>query len=479
MSFKLISNGIVIDPNRHILQFGDEMVQVRPRTFALLLALLEQPLQVLSKQYLLETVWDDVVTDEQVLFQTIRELRQLVRDPDLIKTYPRKGYAWSAAVEKKAMEPEALTADSQPRRVFRLSLSIFLPLLVCAVLAMYFFKEFPAPPLEGPVLVLPIKNTVPGSDHQWVPLGAMDQLIEILQSDGAALAMDTEYVLDTLRRAHLPRHVASEEIARLFVVSGATAVVETTLSGSVEEYRLDYRLHFKNDVKRGTLFGNSVAILIHDLAQVIARHPLRDDQTLPAGEFNNELMSHALERKDAGDLEAAASLLASLKELEADNLAARRLLAQVLIDQGKPESAAAELESALAMANATPEEKPRLGFWLALAQAQQKKPELALQTLMFAETHAELYRNHLYLAYIAQLRGDLEQALGRFDRAQASLDEAILHHAMIRCPLGEALTRRQMANLFQAQGAHELAAREFERVRTIVQTHQLPGFETL
>lgn len=482
MSTKLITNGIVIDPNRHLLQFGDEIVQVRPRTFALLLVLLQQPLQVLSKQYLLETVWDDVLADEQVLFQTIRELRQLLRDPDLIKTYPRKGYAWTAAVENSMLEPPDAPTEVAPvfrsQRATRRLLYVLVPLLCLALLTIHFVREFQAPLTEGPILVLPVKNNVPGSDHHWVYLGAMDQLIGMLQSDGTTLAMETEYVLDTMRRAALSRNFVSEDVARIFVISGAAVVVETSLSGSIEEYRLDYRLHFSNDVKRGTLFGATVAELVRDLAQIITRHPLQGEPSGPA-EFNNELMSRALERKDAGDLEAAASLFASVKELEADNLAARRLLAQVLISQGKHELAAAELETALTLTDAATEEKPRLGFWLAIAQAKQQEPERALHTLAVAAAEAAQHRNYLYLAYIAQLRGDLEQALGHFDRAKASLDEAILHHGIIRCPLGEALTRRQLAKLFHVQGALELAEREQALVRKLVQTHELPALETL
>ncbi|RZA08355.1 MAG: CadC-family transcriptional regulator, partial [Moraxellaceae bacterium] len=86
MTVKLHTNGFTVDADRRLLEFGDETVHVRPRTFALLLVLLRHPQQILSKDFLLKAVWDDVIVDEQVLFQTIGELRQLIRDPGLIKT---------------------------------------------------------------------------------------------------------------------------------------------------------------------------------------------------------------------------------------------------------------------------------------------------------------------------------------------------------------------------------------------------------
>jgi DNA-binding winged helix-turn-helix (wHTH) protein/tetratricopeptide (TPR) repeat protein len=480
VTVKLHTNGFTVDADRRLLEFGDETVHVRPRAFALLLVLLRHPQQILSKDFLLKAVWDDVIVDEQVLFQTIGELRQLIRDPGLIKTYPRKGYTWSATVDEQTLEPAA-QSQSTSRAFFnirRLALFSFVPLTLAALVLIYVMYRPNISATEGPILVLPVKSTLADSDHNWVRLGAMDQLISALRSDGTVLALDTEYVLETLQRARLGRDIASEKVAQLFVVSGATMVVETNVSGSVEDYRLDYRLHFKNDLKRGTVFGATVAAAVHELAQIIARHPLIDERTGQT-EFNNELMARALESKDAGDLAAAASLLASLKEMDTSNLAARRLFAQVLIDEGKTDAALAELASALTLADANAQEKPRLEYWQAVALVKDRKLERALQSLDAAERDAAERRNHLYLAYAAQLRGEIEQSLGQLERAQSAFDNAIRFHAIIRCPLGEALTRKQLAMLFEKKGALERAEQERAQVRKLAQLHALQGFETL
>src|SRR5690606_23284425 len=176
--------------------------------------------------------------------------------------------------------------------------------------------------LEGPILVLPVKNGVPGSDHLWVPLGAMEQLIALLTSSGNQPVMDPEYVLNAMRLANIPRTFKSEQVAAIFTVSGGSMVVETSLSGGVEDYRLDYRLHFRNHVKRGTLFGNTVLATLTELGQTVAQHAgqaLADPQKSSVSNFGSELMSRALEQMDAGKLEIAASLLNSLKQLEPNN----------------------------------------------------------------------------------------------------------------------------------------------------------------
>ncbi|OUS18629.1 hypothetical protein A9Q97_00715, partial [Rhodospirillales bacterium 47_12_T64] len=61
----------------------------------------------------LSTVWDDVTVGEQVLFQTIRELRNLFSGLDVIKTHPRKGYAWVINVEKEALNDTNEAASQQ------------------------------------------------------------------------------------------------------------------------------------------------------------------------------------------------------------------------------------------------------------------------------------------------------------------------------------------------------------------------------
>ncbi len=65
-----------VDVTRRQIITPQQILNVRPKTFSLLLQFLENPLQVLSKDLLLNNIWDDVTVEEQVLVQSIRELRQ-------------------------------------------------------------------------------------------------------------------------------------------------------------------------------------------------------------------------------------------------------------------------------------------------------------------------------------------------------------------------------------------------------------------
>ncbi|MES2676170.1 MAG: winged helix-turn-helix domain-containing protein [Pseudomonadota bacterium] len=477
MSPVYISQGFTIYPHRQIIERGGETIQVRPKTFALLLLLLEKPREVLSKRYLLDTIWDDVMVDEQVLVQSIRELRKLFDSTEIIQTYPRKGYAWAASVQQQLLDEQK---PPQPfliplwRRTFALPL-VFVALGVLAVVFYSFLSHTRyAEAQTEVVIVLPVKNQISGTDHNWVSLGAMDQLIKSLVSDKKVQVMDTHYVLNLMQHIKLPHVYETEQVARIFSASGATLIVESQLSGSVEDYRLDYKIHYKNHIERGALFETNLTDLLRKLAEAIAApsgQPLAIADVNSTTTFGNELMARALEKFDAGELELAQSLLLSLKQLEPDNIMARRLLADGLIRQGKLDLATAELTSAINITNTR--ESARLHFLLAQVRVQQGITAEALNILALAHQLAELNSDILYQGYIAQLRGNIQQQLGSFEAAEASYKDAIKYHGIIRCPVGVSLTRLHLVNLFSAQGKMDVARDEYAKAKHLIETHQL------
>ena len=69
----------------------------RPKTFELLRLLANSPTQVFSKESILQQVWPDSIVEEQAVFQSINEIRKAFAPIEVIKTYPKKGYAWVLA----------------------------------------------------------------------------------------------------------------------------------------------------------------------------------------------------------------------------------------------------------------------------------------------------------------------------------------------------------------------------------------------
>lgn len=483
MSFIYLSQGFAIYPHRQVIEKGAETIQVRPKTFALLLLLLEQPREVLSKSFLLSRIWDDVTVEEQVLVQSVRELRQLFGNNQIIQTYPRKGYAWAEDVEKQStlastqdVTPIAPTKTPLLSR-WKKSYSLFAlaAILLVSVSAIFFVQA--ASEQAEVVIVLPIKNRLPGNDHNWVPLGAMDQLIHLLVSNKNVQVMDSEYVLSAMTHAHLPRDFETDEVARIFGVSGASLIVEAQLTGSVENYRLDYKLHFKNSIQRGAVFDRNLNLAIHKLGEVVVSHtgqPLNKSEANAQNAFSSELLARALEQKDAGDFALASNLFASLKQLEPNNMIARIHLAQTLVRLKEFDRALAEINSAIELAKATHSpELTQLYFGLAWVKHEQGLQDDALANLSLADKAADTVDNMLVRAAIAGLRGDIEQSRNAYTLAQTSFEQSLKFNTVIGCPIGMSDMHLKLASLMSLQGKPALAQEHYLAAKNIIESHQL------
>ena len=82
------------DESRFELSVGGLVVEVQQKPLQVLAALLHRPGEVLSREELLETVWADRVTVEQVLANAVAKLRRALGESDgaRIVTVPRSGY---------------------------------------------------------------------------------------------------------------------------------------------------------------------------------------------------------------------------------------------------------------------------------------------------------------------------------------------------------------------------------------------------
>jgi len=92
---------LVIDRQSAQVRRGDELVNLTPIEFRLLVYMAEHPQQVLSRTQILEAVWgyDADVADERTVNVHIRRLREKVEvspgEPSLILTVPGAGYRLS------------------------------------------------------------------------------------------------------------------------------------------------------------------------------------------------------------------------------------------------------------------------------------------------------------------------------------------------------------------------------------------------
>jgi len=467
--------------------FNNVTVKIRPKTFSLLMLFLQHPFKVLSKQVILDTIWDDVEVSEQVLFQTIRELRQLFEHDEVIKTHPRKGYAWIENVEEYTApqtvdkSTDGISVDQVKQKSFPWQPFIIM-LVFILITAYYTLKESTTEnTLSGSLVILPMKSAIRDNDHQWVYLGAMNQLISQLQSNDILVVLNTNFVLTLMKEAELQKVYETQNVRRIFDVSGASLVVETELLGSTQNYQLKYALHFKHDIKRGIIFERNVNKAIIKLANIISRysgHSLIQLDEAFSSEFSNELLVRAIELKETKGPLAASKLLESLVQIEPNNIVAKEMLAMIYLRLERlPEAKQLLINASELAVKTNSNELPIVYHHLAVVTFIEGNHTEALKLIKIADKYALDKHDWLYRAYLAQLRSSIEIKESEFDLAYISLNNALSYHGVIQCPVGTSIILLQLRDLAISQGEKEQAQRYFERANKIIKTRGLTFLE--
>lgn len=136
--------GFVLDCAQRRLSHANEELYLPPKTFDLLLYLIQNKGRVIAKEELLDAVWPGVTVGENTLSQRIREVRDALRDEPsaarFIKTIPRVGYQFISEVDQEGPEvppAHAPLGASQPgaRARYLFAIASVIGGLVLAVLA--------------------------------------------------------------------------------------------------------------------------------------------------------------------------------------------------------------------------------------------------------------------------------------------------------------------------------------------------------
>ena len=107
----------LIDVGERTLRRDGEPVALTPKAFDVLVALLEKPGRLISKEELLQKVWPDAFVEESNLAYNVFALRKALGDTAensrYIETIPKKGYRFKASVL-----PAGASGDVQPASGF-------------------------------------------------------------------------------------------------------------------------------------------------------------------------------------------------------------------------------------------------------------------------------------------------------------------------------------------------------------------------
>ena len=100
----------VVYPQSHEVRRNGEVVRIKPKEMGVLLQLKDGGNQVVTRDEILEAVWDDTYPNDEGLTQAISGLRKAFGDtpskPEYIETIPKKGYRLVSDVEVLESEKE-------------------------------------------------------------------------------------------------------------------------------------------------------------------------------------------------------------------------------------------------------------------------------------------------------------------------------------------------------------------------------------
>jgi DNA-binding winged helix-turn-helix (wHTH) protein/tetratricopeptide (TPR) repeat protein len=106
-----------LDPDNACLWRGTKAVRLTPKAFAVLQCLAERHGQLVTKDFLLESVWPGTAVGDAVLKVCVREIRKAIGDrvgaPRFVATVHRRGYRFIAAVTDSDPRPERSGASER------------------------------------------------------------------------------------------------------------------------------------------------------------------------------------------------------------------------------------------------------------------------------------------------------------------------------------------------------------------------------
>lgn len=465
----------------------DERLAASPRAFECLVYLLEHRDRAVGRDELVAAVWGRESVSDNLLGKTVLKARRLVGDnggaQEVVRTIPRFGYRWVAAVETDvATAPARKTAREPPRRrprgLWALAAGGVLAgaLLVLAQL----HDPISAPPAtevasaDGLVAVLPFE-VVADEDWSWLRYGLMDLATARLRNAGFAV-VPSETTVSIATRAS----TAADAGAQLAQVSRAEHIVRARVRQSAYDWRVRFELLQSGRVVREIEVQRADALdaTQEACARLAAVLDPRRAEVAPAPSAADSL-TELLQRSEAavlsedferarGWIEAAPASLREEPELR---------LRKALIDYrlGRYDAAAHELEFLAAHLSNAEEPLLRARALMGLGAVALRRGLGADAGRAFdaALTQLPERSDPLVRGYAFMGRGTAHALAARYAAASADFAQARLRFeaggdglALARIDMGEGVMSTSAGAHDEAQALLQRATQRFERLGT-------------
>jgi DNA-binding winged helix-turn-helix (wHTH) protein/tetratricopeptide (TPR) repeat protein len=182
-----------VRPRRNELKSGQETRHLEPKAMDLLVFMTMNAPEVVSKNAIIDSVWEGRIISEGTLTNTIAELRRALGDnarhPRFIETIPKRGYRLVAAVEPVSSSTGDDAQASPPRRRAIL-FSVIAAVLLASVTVTTFVVQTRRSALDPELVVVgSFVNRTGDESFDAMALLARDRLVTRLSESGLVQAI--------------------------------------------------------------------------------------------------------------------------------------------------------------------------------------------------------------------------------------------------------------------------------------------------
>lgn len=458
----------VLDVQARTISVDDNCQNIRPKTLEVLLYLANRAGDVISKQELLDCIWDDVSVDDGVVFQSIREIRKLFGHSEIILNFPRKGYQFTAQLEPiNHIQHEELNGSATPSVLkYYIAAILFISLTLLAIL--FSNEDSGEVNFDQSILVLPIKNSIPYGENDWIYLGAMEQLIAKLKGfPNSIFIYQGTYIPHLMHTAGLDREFSSNDVAEIFNVSGATLIVEAEILGYVSDYKLVYKFHAVNDVKQGVILDTSINAALITLSKKLAdfiNQPLKKSEYTPKNEFNDALFAQAMISYES-DWHTSISFFESYLSLNPDSIIAMIYLSKLYLWDNQTGKAADLLDKSTNILIEDPLEFANIQLLKGRVSAKKQDFIQALQFYKQVTNITDKHQDWFLKASVAEEQGLVYLKQKSLNKSLKAFTKALSAYQIIQSQIGINSTRLHIAEVLFLQGNIEQAKENYAKAK--------------
>jgi DNA-binding winged helix-turn-helix (wHTH) protein/TolB-like protein len=247
-------------PGKGILRRGGQEERPEPKVFAVLMSLAKRDTDLVTKQELIDEVWDGRPTSDEPIARCLSQLRGHLDDRQkphrLIETLQRRGYRLCQKIELRQPDVATARADTAAAGPSSRMWKIVAALLAIGFVGTIVFSWWAPQPPPQSIAVMPFRNLSGEAADEYLVSGFKEELVTTLQRL-------PDYTVKNVRGSY------TEEDAEIAKMLGVASLLYGSLQRSGDDLKISYRISNDGEVIHGGTVEGGVATLF-DLQESVA-----------------------------------------------------------------------------------------------------------------------------------------------------------------------------------------------------------------